>query len=68
MELSHRSLKRSIASYCRKELEISYLDCVAINTGALIPDQVAARSLRDVCLDYLLAMDDGPASFRNGLG
>jgi aminopeptidase N len=61
VELSHRSLKRSIASYCRKELEITYLDCAAINTGALIPDQVAARSLRDVCLDYLLAMDDEPA-------
>jgi aminopeptidase N len=58
VEISLRNLKRSIAKFCRHELEACYRECHSKSTGAPSPEESAARSLRDTCLGYLMSLDD----------
>ena len=58
IELARTGLKAWIAASAKDELLTCYKQCQAINTGKPEPEEMAARSLRDTCLDYLNTLDD----------
>ncbi len=61
IELSRRQLKTRLATAAKAQLLTCYHECQSINGGKPIAEQMAARSLRDTCLDYLNALDDDDA-------
>ncbi|MGI9311481.1 MAG: aminopeptidase N [bacterium] len=55
---ARQGLKRHLADALRAKLLRSYHDSNARSDGAINAAQIGWRSLRDVCLDYLCALDD----------
>jgi aminopeptidase N len=58
IERTRTGLKKDIALSVKPKLVDSYNQCQAINTGRTEPHEIAARSLRNTCLDYLNSLDD----------
>ena len=58
IEKSRTGLKKKIASSVKEKLLDCYIQCQAVNTGQSDPHEIAARSLRNTCLDYLNSLDD----------
>ena len=58
---ARRGMKRSLAIHCRDAMTERYRECARISTGQTVPDEMAARTLRDRCLDYLGELDDPEA-------
>ena len=58
IELSRKQLKIFLATSAKDKLLACYHQCQSMNTGKPDPNEMAARSLRDTCLDYLNTLDD----------
>lgn len=58
IEQSRKQLKILLATSAKDKLLACYHQCQSINTGKPDADEMAARSLRDTCLDYLNTLDD----------
>ncbi len=58
IELSRKQLKTFLATSTQDKLLACYHRCQSMNTGKPDVDQMAARALRDTCLDYLNALND----------
>jgi aminopeptidase N len=58
IESSRTGLKKEIALSIKSKLIDCYNQCQSINTGRTEPHEIAARSLRNICLDYLNSLDD----------
>ena len=61
IELSRRQLKIQLAISAKEELLDCYHQCQSSNSGKPVAQEMAARSLRDTCLDYLNSLDDDDA-------
>ena len=55
---AHRGLRRRLATAFKPQLLARYRLLNRDNDGTVSPQQIAARSLRDVCLGYLVSLDD----------
>ncbi|MXZ80035.1 MAG: aminopeptidase N [Gammaproteobacteria bacterium] len=60
---ARRGMKGNLAIHCRDAITERYRECARISTGQAVPDEMAARTLRDRCLDYLGELDD-PAAWK----
>lgn len=58
IELSRKQLKTFLATSSKDKLLACYHQCQSMNTGKPDAAEMAARSLRDTCLDYLNVLDD----------
>ena len=61
IEKSRRALKYQFSVSSTEKLIACIDQCEEINTGAPKPLEIAARALRDTCLDYLAVQDSDPA-------
>ncbi len=61
IELAKRQLKMQLATAAKEELLACYHQCQSLNSGQPVAIEMAARSLRDSCLDYLNTLDDDDA-------
>ncbi len=52
------NLRKSLAEYCRVDLQDRYYECADINRGQSNATEIGARVLRDQCLGYLGALND----------
>ena len=55
---ARRELKHHLAQTHRVKLLACYHQLNGCNDGAITAEQIARRSLRDTCLNYLIALDD----------
>ncbi len=58
IERSRQRLKTALAASARPSLTANYQACQLINQGNPVAEEMAARSLRDVCLGYLNSLDE----------
>lgn len=58
---ARQQLKQALAIAHHDELLACYHQCQRAQNGQPEPAQMAARALRDLCLDYLCAVDDATA-------
>ena len=61
IEKSRSALKNQLSVFSTEKLIACIDHCEKINTGSPKPIEIAARALRDTCLDYLSVQDSSPA-------
>ena len=57
LQETHQWVKLFLSQSCEKELIETYTNCHQLSNGKPLPEEMAARSLRDTCLNYLIALD-----------